>query len=53
MPARLPHVRLCGDLETFCTSVLLYFAAALAAQRLRFRIQYVSDQAFYCRGDRI
>ena len=34
MPARLPHVRLCGDLETFCTSVLLYFAAVLAAQRL-------------------
>jgi integrase len=33
-PARLPHVRLCGDLETFCTSVLLYFAAVLAAQRL-------------------
>ena len=29
MPARLPHVRLCGDLETFCTSVLLYFAAVL------------------------
>jgi hypothetical protein len=53
MPARPPHVTRCGDLETSCTDVLLYFAAVLAAQRLRFRIQYVSDQAFYCRGDRI
>ena len=27
MPARPPHVRLCGDLETACTDVLLYLAA--------------------------
>ena len=35
MPARRPHVKRCGDLETSCTDVLLYFAAVLAARRLR------------------
>jgi hypothetical protein len=34
MPARPPHVTRCGDLETSCTDVLLYFAAVLAALRL-------------------
>jgi integrase len=38
-PARRPHVKRCGDLETSCTDVLLYFAAVLAARWLRPRIE--------------
>jgi hypothetical protein len=53
MPVPGPHVTRCGDLVMSCTDVLLYFTAVLAAQRLQSRIEYVSDQAFYCRGDRI
>jgi integrase len=34
-PARRPHVKRCGGLETFCTDVLLYFAAVLGARWLR------------------
>jgi integrase len=37
-PARRPHVKRCGDLETSCTDVLLYFAAVLGARWLRPRI---------------
>ena len=54
MPARRPHVKRCGDLETSCTDVLLYFAAVLAARWAPApESEYVFDQAFYCRGDRI
>jgi hypothetical protein len=31
MPARRPHVTRCGDLETSCTDVLLYFAAVFCS----------------------
>ena len=50
MPARRPHVRRCGDLETFCTDVLLYLA--LYSQLIGFGpdSEYVSDQAFYWSG---
>jgi hypothetical protein len=53
MPARLPHVKHCGDLETSCADVLLYFAAVLLLNGSGPESKYVFDQAFYCRGDRI
>ena len=43
-------LRRLGDI---CTDVLLYFAAVLAARSSDPESEYVSDQAFYCRGDRI
>jgi hypothetical protein len=50
MPARRPHVKCCGDLETSCTDVLLYFAAVLAAQQTGQESEYVADQAIYWSG---
>jgi hypothetical protein len=47
MPARPPHVMRCGDLETACTEVLLYLQLNASSPEC----EYVSDQAFYCRGD--
>ena len=49
MPARRPHVKRCGDLETSCTDVLLYLQLDGSGPES----EYVFDQAFYCRGDRI
>ena len=49
MPVRLPLVRRCGDLETSSTDMLLYLQLNGSSPES----EYVSDQAFCCRGDRI
>jgi hypothetical protein len=46
MPARPPHVRRCGDLETYCTDVLLH----LQLNGSDPESEYVSDQALYWSG---
>ena len=42
MPARRPHVKRCGDLETSCTDVLLYLQLDGSGPES----EYVFDQAF-------
>jgi hypothetical protein len=35
MPVRRPHVKRCGDLETFCTDLLLYSQLNGSGPRIR------------------
>ena len=48
--ARPLHVMRCGDLETSCTDVLLYFAAVLQLEGSDPESEYVSGQALYWSG---